>query len=195
MRSVEIAKQCRAKCVGVKDRCCFNDCFFEIGEVMIDGKFNDEKFRGLYDADMARKSNVDWKNVIESSMETCKKLSMHEIYLKNRTRSKNKSFAVPETTQFDSNAEMPCNKSSLMYPRMLSSCIRQLNFVNCPSIDDSDRCKASKEFVANNKLCGSKVGEFFMIFSDFFFIPKIMKKPEKVEMQTKTTLSSSNEQE
>lgn len=47
-------------------------------------------------------------------------------------------------------------------------CADHFNFVNCPTYDNSDECKLTKEFVESQDTCGFKAGEVFIIDHRFF---------------------------
>lgn len=58
--------------LGDLNYCCISDCILQI---LVDGKINAAKMLEAFEFDIAKIKDVEWKPIIEKSIETCLKLS------------------------------------------------------------------------------------------------------------------------
>lgn len=154
----DLFRVCRRRCRS-PGTCCAYDCYQDCLQIFVDGKLNVDKMLETFEDDLVAMPEIEWKPIIKKSIETCLKLSKcMDSFDEPFHIFKINIISVPETTEVEK-----CNGSSSMYLDLIYRCVKKLNFLACPNFNNTEKCKATKEFIENNDKCGEKVGETFVI--------------------------------
>lgn len=157
--------------------CCYGDCLLKI--FFVDGGIQVDPVLSLYSTHISKTPDVDWKKVIEKSIEICNKQSEWTSFDFNNIRWAS-FFYLPKIVSESRLTNVSCR--GLYELQEALECVKQTIFLNCPNFNNTAECKALKDFVEKNDKCGQKLGNSFILSKDFW--TRHLRIPQISDFQT-----------